>query len=47
MALIAVMYFYNLNASAAKHMLESLSEEKIETCINAYWEHARRKFNEG
>ena len=47
MALIAVMYAYNLTASAAKHMVETLSEEKIQECINAYWAHARRRFDEG
>lgn len=46
MALIAVMYCYNLTASAAKHMLETLSEERVCECINEYWYHARRKFNE-
>ena len=46
MALIAVMYCYNLTASAAKHMLETLSEERVRECINEYWYHARRKFNE-
>lgn len=46
MALVAVMYCYNLTASAAKHMLETLSEEKIQRCINEYWMNARRKFNE-
>lgn len=46
MALIAVMYYYNLTSSAAKHMLETLSEEKIQECIDVYWIHARRKFNE-
>ena len=47
MALVAVMYVYNLNASDAKHMVETLSEEKIQECINAYWAHARRRFDEG
>ena len=46
MALVAVMYVYNLNASAAKHMLETMDEEKIQECINEYWFQARRKFNE-
>lgn len=46
MALIAVMYFYNMTSSAAKHMLEDLSDEKIQECIEAYWIHAGRKFNE-
>lgn len=46
MALIAVMYAYNLTSSAAKHMLETLSEEKIQECISAYWIHAKRKFDE-
>ena len=46
MALIAVMHYYNLTSSAAKHMIETLSEEKIQECINEYWIYAKRKFDE-
>lgn len=46
MALVAVMYVYNLNAAAAKHMVETLSEERIKECIDEYWEYARRKYDE-
>ena len=46
MALIAVMYAYNLTSSAAKHMIETLSEEKIQECIRQYWIDAKRKFDE-
>lgn len=46
MKLIAVMYAYNMNAKAAAHLLEVLSEEKINDAINLYWKHAERKQNE-
>lgn len=46
MRLIAVMYAYNLTSGAAKHLLEVLSEEKIQACVDLYWMHARRRFDE-
>lgn len=46
MALVAIMHVYNLNAAAAKHMMESLSEERIKECIEEYWSYAKRRFNE-
>lgn len=46
MNLIAVMYAYKLNAKAAAHMLEVLSQEKIDAAIDLYWRHAERKQNE-
>ena len=46
MELIAIMKVYHLTASAAKHMLETLSEEKIQECIRQYWIDAKRKFDE-
>lgn len=46
MALIAIMHCYNMTSSAAKHMLETLSEEKIQECIREYWIYAKRKFDE-
>lgn len=46
MKLVAVMYAYNLTSGAAKHLLEVLSEEKIQECIELYWMHAGRKFDE-
>lgn len=45
MALIAIMAIYNIPASSAKHMLEVLSEKKINECIQEYWQRAERKFN--
>ena len=45
MALIAIMAIYNIPASSAKHMLEVLSEEKINECIQEYWQREERKFN--
>lgn len=46
MRLVAVMYAYNLTSGAARHMLEVLSEEKIQECIELYWMQARRRFDE-
>lgn len=46
MKLIAVMYAYNMNAKAAAHLLEVLSEEKIDEAVSLYWRHAERKRNE-
>lgn len=46
MNLIAVMYAYNLNAKAAAHMLEVLSQDKINAAIELYWRHAERKQHE-
>ena len=46
MALIAIMAIYNIPAPSTKHMIETLSEEKIQECIREYWRRAERKFNE-
>ena len=46
MDLIAIMYAYNLNAKAAAHMLEVLSQDKIDAAIELYWRHAERKQHE-
>ena len=46
MNLIAVMYAYNLNAKAAAHLLEVLSQDKIDAAVELYWRHSERKFNE-
>ena len=44
MDLVAIIHYYNIPASSAKHMLETLSEEKKEEIKKAYWEYAERKF---
>lgn len=45
MDLVAVIFYYNITASAAKHMLETLSEEKLQECREAYWAYAERRNN--
>lgn len=46
MELIAIMKVYHLTASAAKHMLETLSQDKIDSAVEDYWRRAERSFND-